>query len=175
MAKVFLCISLVKTAPAPIKELLPIVTFFIIVVPIPIQHASSIVTFPAILTSGHSACMQVHKTHILKAMDILIFYFNVDIETFVPPGDIWCEITEKYASQAGLKFLNSYKARFLTRRKSNGLIYIGDENVICFHDKDIVEKGFGWLEHKILKVKEKNLAFCFVKDVGNDLLREKSR
>lgn len=112
---------------------------------------------------------EVHKKHIFEAMDILTSYFKIDVETFVPPGNVWCEITEKYASQAGLKFLNSYEAKAPTGRKSNGLVYIGNKNVIDFHDKDIVEKGIKWLEHKIFEVKERDPIFCFVKEIGGDL------
>lgn len=109
---------------------------------------------------------QVHKRHIFEAMDILTSYFKVDIVTFVPPGNVWCEVTESYAFQAGLRFLNSYGAKAPTGKKSNGLVYIGNNDVIDFHDKEIVENGIGWLEHKLLEVKERNVAFCFVKEMA---------
>lgn len=112
---------------------------------------------------------EVHQKHIFEAMDILTSYFKVNIVTFVPPGSVWCEATEKYAFQAGLKFLNSSEAKAPTGRESSGLVYIGNKNVIDFHDKDVIERGISWLEHKLLEVKEESLAFCFVKDLGYDL------
>ncbi|GAH07434.1 unnamed protein product [marine sediment metagenome] len=90
----------------------------------------------------------------------------------MPPGNVWCEMTERYAFQAGLKFLSSTEAKAPTGRESNGLIYIGDRNVIGFHDKQIVESGISWLEHKLLEVKERNTAFCFVKEMGYGLKKE---
>jgi hypothetical protein len=115
---------------------------------------------------------EVHKRHIFEAMNILTSYFKVDIETFVPPGNVWCAMTEKYAFPVGLKFLNSFEAKSPTGLKSNGLIYIGNENIINFHDKDVVEKGIGWLEHKLLEAKENNFVFCFVKEIGHGLKGE---
>ncbi|MFC1907134.1 DUF2334 domain-containing protein [Chloroflexota bacterium] len=112
---------------------------------------------------------EVHKKHIFEAMDILTSYFKADIVTFVPPGNVWCEMTEKYAFQSSLKFLNSLETTSPTGRESNGLIYIGNNNVIDFHDKEIVEKKISWLEHRLLEVKEGNVAFCFVKEIGYGL------
>lgn len=117
---------------------------------------------------------EVHKKHIFEAMDILTSYFKIDIVTFMPPGNVWCEMAEKYAFQAGLKFLSSNEAKAPTGRESNGLLYIGDKNVIAFHDKEIVESGVDWLERRILEAKEKNEAFCFVKDIGYALKSESS-
>jgi hypothetical protein len=109
---------------------------------------------------------EVHKKHILEAMDILTSYFKVDIVTFIPPGNVWCEAAEKCAFEAGLKFLSSTEAEAPTGKESNGLIYIGNKYVIGFHDKEIVESGVGWLERRILEAKERNEAFCFVRDIG---------
>ena len=118
---------------------------------------------------------EVIKRHIFEAMDILTSYFKVDIVTFMPPGNVWCEAAEKYAFQAGMRFLSSNEAESPTGKESNGLVYIGNKYLIAFHDKEIVEHGVSWLERQILEVKGGDKAFCFVKDIGYALKDRSNR
>jgi len=101
-----------------------------------------------------------HKEHIEKAQAILISAFKTDIITFIPPGNVWTEITENYAASVGIKYLSSLESRSPTGKKSNGIFYIGNENMIDFHDREIALYGIAWLEKRM----NPNIQYCTVKD-----------
>jgi len=105
-----------------------------------------------------------HKKHIEKSQDILTKIFKRDIVTFIPPGNVWSPVTEKYARAAGIKFLSSLEQKAPTGKVSNGLKYVGTRNIFDFHDRDIVIKGIDWLENKIAGGKNR---LVFVREFFN--------
>ena len=78
--------------------------------------------------------------------------FGVDVVTFVPPGGVWTEDTERYAVESGLKYLTSDEFRSPTGKQSNGLTYIGADVVTEFHDREAALYGIDWFR-KLLATK----------------------
>jgi len=101
-----------------------------------------------------------HKDHIQRSQDILQGLFKKDIVTFIPPGNVWTEATERFASDCGLKYLSSDKCDLPTGQKRNGIKFLGKDNLIDFHDREIVLYGSEWLDRK---TKEPN-NYCSVKN-----------
>ena len=107
---------------------------------------------------------EIHKEHIFRSQEILSNYFNTDIVTFIPPGGIWTDNTERYAFNSGIKYLSAVEERCPTGKISNGLSYVGNKNMIDFHDREISKFGVHWLEEKMDDYSGK---FCTVKDYFN--------
>ena len=105
---------------------------------------------------------EIHREHIFRAQDILTSFFKIDILTFIPPGNVWTNDTEIFAKEAGIKYLSSLEDKAPTGKISNGLIYVGNNNVLDFHDREIAIYGTEWLEEKLQTIKLRNV---FVKDL----------
>jgi len=103
----------------------------------------------------------IHKNHIEKSQEILSGIFQTDIVTFIPPGNVWTELTEMYAKEYGIKYLSSLESKAPTGKKKNGLIYVGNANMIDFHDREISLFGIEWLKKQLEKNQSSN--FCTVK------------
>lgn len=109
----------------------------------------------------------VHKQHIRESQRLLNQYFGKTIETLIPPGNVWTEDTERYAHEAGIKYLSSREELCPTGKKSNGLLYVGDKQAIAFHDRDIILNGISWFE-ELLK-NNKDMEIVTIKDLGVSL------
>ena len=83
----------------------------------------------------------VQEQHIHRSQDILQEYFDVPVVTFVPPGNVFTEGTLEIAGRHGLRYV-SCNAKPGT---SGRLVVIGNEDVVPFHDRDLVLNGTGWL------------------------------
>jgi len=103
----------------------------------------------------------MHKEHMEKSQELLTHIFKTDIVTFVPPGNVWTELTEMYAKEYGIKYLSSLESKAPTGKKTNGLIYVGNSNMIDFHDREISLFGIEWLEKQLKK--NQLSSFCTVK------------
>lgn len=99
----------------------------------------------------------VHQQHIQESQRLLTQYFGRTIETLIPPGNVWTGDTERYAYEAGIKYLSSREELCPTGKKRNGLLYIGEKHVIAFHDRDIVLNGISWLEDLLSKNQDKEI------------------
>jgi len=107
---------------------------------------------------------EIHREHIFKSQEILTNYFKNDIKTFIPPGGIWADVTEKYAFECGIKYLSAVEKRCPTGKESNGLIYVGNNNMIDFHDREIALYGTKWLKNETDKY---SANFCSVEEYFN--------
>jgi peptidoglycan/xylan/chitin deacetylase (PgdA/CDA1 family) len=101
--------------------------------------------------------VELHREHLKRSQQLLSQYFGCQIVTFVPPGNVWREDTEKIAFEYGIRFLSSTHQKCQTGIRNNGLIYIGGANVIAFHDRDVVLNGIQWLENLIRSNSDKEL------------------
>jgi len=102
----------------------------------------------------------VHEDHIRRSQDILHGYFEEDIVTFVPPGNVFTDQTLEIAGRYGLRYVSCQ-----TRPRACGnLAVIGDEHVTPLHDRDIVLQGVRWFERLLESVAGKRL--CFVRELG---------
>ncbi len=112
--------------------------------------------------------IQTHEEHIRRAQDILQEYFRTDIVTFVPPGNVFTEATVEIAQRYGLRYLSCN-----TPRKVHGrMMSVGDEQVLPFHDRDIVFGGIHWLQELLTKNKKRK--FCFIRELGEHYLQQQA-
>ena len=91
----------------------------------------------------------LHKEHMYRSQELITDFFKTDIVTFIPPGGVWTQITERYASEVGIRFISAKEEVCTTGKESNGILYIGNENMIDFHDRDIKLFGVDWLKNKM--------------------------
>lgn len=74
--------------------------------------------------------------HLNKSKDILENAFNTNIDILVPPGNVYGRKTIEGCLKAGYKILTCNTKT----RVEDGLIILGNENIIDLHDKDFVEE-----------------------------------
>ncbi len=101
----------------------------------------------------------LHFDHIKKSQQILQEYFDTDVVTLIPPGNVFCEHTLDAAIEHGLKFVNCN----LKDSDYRSLKLISNANVIAFHDKEIVQIGPQWLEKTIL---QNEAQWVFTRELG---------
>ena len=104
-----------------------------------------------------------HRTHLQVSQQYFKDYFSHNIVTFVPPGNVWTADTERFAQEAGLRYLSSTEALTPTGKMSNGMSYVGDSRVVLFHDWDLVRKGVGWFRALLESYSDQEIVF--VRDV----------
>ena len=85
--------------------------------------------------------LSVQELHIRRSQEILQDYFG-PVVTFVPPGNVFTEGTLEIAARHGLRYVSCNTPA----RKAGGLVVLGNEDVVPFHDRDIVLNGVGWLQ-----------------------------
>jgi len=84
----------------------------------------------------------LHYNHIKESQDILQEFFDIDVITLIPPGNVYCDFTVGAAKKYGIKYINCQT----NDDKKNGINIISNNNVYAFHDKEIVEEGLEWFE-----------------------------
>jgi hypothetical protein len=89
--------------------------------------------------------LSVQEAHIGRAQDILQGYFGVPVVTFVPPGNVFTDGTLAIAERHGLRYVSCQTPPGTW----GALDVLGNENVVPFHDKDLVVNGPGWLRSLI--------------------------
>ena len=87
---------------------------------------------------------EVHHRHIKESQGILQDYFQVEVSTFVPPGNIYTEATISAARQFGINLINCQT----TNNTKQGIRIMDEEHVFAFHDRKLVLEGVGWLEKR---------------------------
>ena len=103
---------------------------------------------------------ETHEAHIRRAQEILQQFFGVSVVTFVPPGNVFADITLTSAARHGLRYLSCSNAP----RVDAPLTFVGDGEVLPFHDRDVVRHGLDWLDRRIAG--EGEARFCFVRDLA---------
>lgn len=87
----------------------------------------------------------VHLDHLARSQDILQGYFRRPVTTLVPPGNVFCEATLRAARSVGIERVNCNTAG----RPFPGLKIVGNEEVLAFHDRELVLMGTGWLRDRL--------------------------
>jgi len=105
--------------------------------------------------------IEVHDEHLKRSQEILTGYFRTDVVTFIPPGNVCTEQTLALARRYGLRYF-CYKTH--TRREANGAIFVGDDDILAFHDRDIALRGLEWLERQLAAVRTSRLEVRFVRE-----------
>lgn len=103
---------------------------------------------------------ELHRQNLVTAQQILEDYFQVDVETFVPPGNQFTENTLDYAAEVGLKYVSCNTPP----DTHHGITLLGNQNTLAFHDREIVLHGMNWLRRLL----ENNAGadFVFVRDLA---------
>lgn len=103
---------------------------------------------------------EIHYQHLQQSQEILQNFFQTEVTTLVPPGNVFASHTIDAAKKLGIQMLNCQ-----TQNKiSTDIRIVGNEHVIDFHDRELVLFGVSWLEKKLALVSGKE-AFCFVKEL----------
>lgn len=89
--------------------------------------------------------------HLTRAQRILTDYFKVPITTFVPPGNVYSMSTLEACQKLGIRTLNCERPKLTLGDKPK---VIGDDQVIPFHDRELVVFGVSWLESKLRALPE---------------------
>lgn len=101
------------------------------------------------------------KEHLYKSQKLLQDYFQTNIITFVPPGNMWTPATEKYCFECGIETISSSKPA--KSQIKGGIFFIGSEDVFSFHDRDIVLGGLKFFED--IFENHKNTQFVTINDM----------
>jgi hypothetical protein len=111
---------------------------------------------------------EIQEKHIKESQSILKNYFKKDIVTFVPPGNVFTDITVKLAERYGIKYISCRTAPTI---KGN-ITIIGNQNVIPFHDRDIIINGQQWFDSLINDNKKfKKIFICELGETLSHLLK----
>lgn len=84
-----------------------------------------------------------------RAQQILTTYFRVPITTLVPPGNVYSKQTLEACQQLGLTTVNCERPQL---RLGTSPRVIGDDDVLAFHDRELVLFGPRWLEERLLEM-----------------------
>jgi peptidoglycan/xylan/chitin deacetylase (PgdA/CDA1 family) len=98
----------------------------------------------------------VQESHIRRSQEILQQYFEVPVVTFVPPGNVYTEKTLEIAGRHGLRYVSCDAPP----GRVNGMTVLRTEDVVAFHDRDVVLNGVGWLQSLIAR--DAHTRFCSV-------------
>lgn len=108
--------------------------------------------------------LEIQEEHIRRSQDILQNWFDTEIATFVPPGNVFTDATLEIAQRYGLRYVSCNTPP----RIYGQMVIIGDEQVVLFHDRDIVLNGVVWLRQLIDN--QPGQQFCFVRELGERIL-----
>ena len=84
--------------------------------------------------------------HLRRAQGILTGYFRTPITTLVPPGNVYSVQTLEACRALGLTTVNCERPQITLGDTPR---VIGDEHVLAFHDREIVQFGPRWLESRL--------------------------
>ncbi len=115
---------------------------------------------------------EIHFDHLEQSQKILQDYFGTRITTLIPPGNVFTNDTVEAAYSYGIKRINyaNRKNSFLRENIKiiNGQVTYNKniplENVIRFHDREIVMGGVDWLKRKLEAIPA-DTEFVFVKNL----------
>lgn len=106
---------------------------------------------------------EIQEDHLRRSQDILQDWFETEIVTFVPPGNVFHDATLVAARRHGLRYVSCDAPR----RVHGDMGVVGNEQVLPFHDRDIVLQGVEWLRR--LLAKQRGGPFCFVRELGEKI------
>ncbi len=101
-----------------------------------------------------------HFRHIQYSQELLQDYFETKVITFVPPGNVYSDATLRACVKNGIRIINCNTGT----KDIKDLKIIGNEQVVDFHDRELVLKGVEWLEMKLNKM-PKGTEYTFIKDL----------
>jgi peptidoglycan/xylan/chitin deacetylase (PgdA/CDA1 family) len=104
---------------------------------------------------------EAQRESLRRSMEILSRFFEKDVLLLVPPGNVFSEATVRCAGQLGFKIINCSNPKL---QGTSDLRIFGNENVITFHDRELVLNGVHWLSD-VLSSLPLGREFCFVSEI----------
>lgn len=89
---------------------------------------------------------ETQLANLRRAQAILTDYFQVAITTLVPPGNVYSAATLAACREVGLRTVNCQAPQLVD---GDAPRVIGDDDVLAFHDRELVEEGPRWLERRL--------------------------
>tara|TARA_B110000444_G_C18850992_1_gene605579 strand:- start:6375 stop:7109 length:735 start_codon:yes stop_codon:yes gene_type:complete len=86
-----------------------------------------------------------HQSHLKESQKILEDWLKIKVETFIPPGNVYCIETVIAAEKYGIKKINSSRPI----NNNSSIKTIDEKNILAFHDRELVLYGNKWLEKKL--------------------------
>lgn len=105
---------------------------------------------------------RIQREHLARAQSILEGWIGERVVTFVPPGNVFTQVTVAAARDVGLRVLSCAT----TSGMREGVTILSDSaGVHAFHDRDLVLKGVHWLE-RLLERETRTARTCFVRELA---------
>lgn len=108
--------------------------------------------------------LETQEAHLKRSQEILQDFFGTDIVTFVPPGNVFQNATLSIAKEFGIRFVSCNTKSAII----DGMVILGNQETLAFHDKELVENGESWLADSINA--HPACEFIFVRDAAKQLL-----
>lgn len=86
-----------------------------------------------------------HERHLAHSQDILQSWLGMPVVTFVPPGNVFLPETISFAAMHGIRYISCQTES----RIQQGVVIMGNNSTIPFHDREIVLYGTAWLEREL--------------------------
>lgn len=102
---------------------------------------------------------KIHFEHIRRSQEILQDFFQTPVTTFIPPGNVYSGVTIRAAKECGIKLINCRLPSSIV----NNIRAVGNEQIVAFHDRELVLKGVAWLENLLSMYS--GVEYCFVKEL----------
>jgi hypothetical protein len=103
---------------------------------------------------------ETHHVHLARSQEILESFFQVDVITLVPPGNVYSDKTLQAAEKLGLRVLSCNTTPGL----KNGIQIVDPKLVEAFHDRELVLEGTDWLRNKLVSLGKRD--FRFVRELA---------
>ena len=104
---------------------------------------------------------KTHYEHLLKSQDIMQNFFATEIVTLIPPGNVYCKATVEAAKKCNIQIIN---CQMLKNTQYPGIRCLSNDNVIAFHDRELVLNGIDWLKIKLSELPD-STSYCFIKEL----------
>ncbi len=105
--------------------------------------------------------IDTQRKHIERSLKILSGFFGVEIDTLIPPGNVWTTDTERIANANGIRYISSDSRVAPDGTVSNGITYIS-RDVFAFHDRELSIFGTDWLKDSIATYKKNGFTACSI-------------
>jgi peptidoglycan/xylan/chitin deacetylase (PgdA/CDA1 family) len=103
---------------------------------------------------------EVHFEHMETSQHILQDWIGEQVTTFIPPGNVYSKDTVEAAEASGIIRINSYR----DIGAETHIKFIGEDDVVAFHDRELVVNGVEWLDKKLSSLSGQ-IEYVFVRDL----------
>lgn len=90
---------------------------------------------------------ETHRAHLKMSQKILEDTFGSKITTLIPPGNVFSQSTVQACEDVGITVINCQNAQ--GKANSSKVKILGNENVLAFHDRELVLYGVDWLKNQL--------------------------